>query len=161
MKMNDLIFISRSMLPSEAVIRRETAGLLRLNAELERKGLALTAEEARDVAMTRHKSLCDNSRVELGLGAAEKLILKFSGSCYAKRESWSELLNLVLEIFYFVKTETRDGVSDAFLIDFMFDSFEENGGSPELLAERCEELISKYNRDEDLTTESEDESYDD
>ena len=126
-------------------IRLAAEGILRLNATLESRGLALTPDEARELAETRQKSLTANSRVELGLGAVEKLILKFSASGYAARESWTELLNLALELFYFVKTETRDGVSDVSLIDFMSDSFEKNGGSPELLAESCERLITRLN----------------
>ena len=58
-------------------------------------------------------------------------------------DSFAELIGNLAELFYFVKTETHDGISDANLADFMYDRFEGIcAGSAELLTSQCEGLIT-------------------
>lgn len=144
--MNELILLNKAFqkLTSEAdshIVSR----LLALNERTARKDLSLSESEAVELAGTRMSALIDNSRVEVGCGALEKLLVKFSESSYVEREIWSALLNELIQLFYFIKTETHDGISDNELVDFMYDSYENHGGSTELLEGDCERLITALN----------------
>lgn len=69
------------------------------------------------------RALVDNQRIEIGIGAVGRLIKKFRLSSYVPPDGFAELIGYLAELFYFIKTETRDGISDADLADFMYDRF--------------------------------------
>lgn len=125
----------------ERLVRR----ILDLNEKTSQKNLCLSESDAVELAETRMSALIDNSRVEVGCGALEKLIVKFSESSFVERESWSALLNELIQLFYFIKTETHDGIGDNELIETMYDIYESSGGSAELLEGECERLITRVN----------------
>ena len=117
-----------------------------LNLFTESRGLVLSERDAREIAETRRAALRDNGRIEIGTGPLEKLILVFSQSPYAQPRDWAELINTLVECFYFIKTETHDAVNDNELIKYMLDEFEgECAGSPELLEGKMDELIRRIN----------------
>ena len=144
--MTELTLLSQALIPSKAEIERGANELLSLNDILSEKNLALTEAEAHDIAETRITSLRQNSRIEIGIGAAGRILKKFSVSAYITKQNLPELINFLCEIFYFVKTETRDSISDAELVETLFEKFEnECAGSTEHLADECEKLIRRYN----------------
>jgi len=99
--------------------------ILELNGELAERGLTFTPAQAADLADTRHRSLVDSERLELGGGGAVvKLIKKFSDSQYVHPDNFHAVINDLTEIFFYVKSETMDKVHDEVLIDTLFDYFE-------------------------------------
>lgn len=111
--------------------------LVSLNEDTAEYGLTLSVEEARDLIDTRQRSLRDNGRIETGLGAIVKLVKAFEGSEYLTPENYAETLNELLDIFYYMKTESRDGVSDTELLAVMRDQFDNKyHGSVELMQGR-------------------------
>lgn len=119
--------------------------LLELNDDTIQKGLILSEIDAKELIDTRNKALSDNSRIEIGIGVLPKIIKKFSESTFIHQSNYSETLNELVDIFYFIKTEVRDKISDNDLIDLMWDYFENRCfGSIELMAGRELEILIKY-----------------
>lgn len=145
--MPDLInirdFVQLQRLQSEEY----THELISLNEQTSEYGLTLGEREAAELVETRAGALRDNGRVEMGLGALSMIIKVFSVSEYITQENYAETLNDLLELFYFLKTETHDKVSDRELIETMFDQFENNyHGSVDLMQSR--EFKYQKNADE-------------
>ena len=71
-----------------------------------------------------------------------KLIHSFAGSPYTNAENYEETLHHLTDIFYSLKRDTWESVSDNQLIEFMKDAFDGScRGSLELLAQKCDESI--------------------
>ncbi len=108
--------------------------LTEYNENTVQRGLVLTREQALELIETRSNALRDTGRVEIGIGAAKLLIEVFSNSSFIDPENYAETLNSLLELFYYMKTEAHDRITDRELADKMFDLFEhECGGSIEQL----------------------------
>jgi len=106
-------------------------------------GLSLTLAQVEDLVETRTIALSNHGRIELGTGIMGKLIQEFCDSQYLNTSNYAESLNNLLEIFYYLKAESRevmmaDGlISDDNIIADMKKAFETIcQGSVELLAER-------------------------
>ena len=157
--MTELTLLYQSLTPTEVEIARGANELMKLNAELAENNLKLTETDAKEIAETRLASLKENSRIEIGMGATAKILKKFSSSAYITNRNLPEIINFLCDIFYFIKTETRDAISDVRLIDALFDKFENDcAGSTEHLADECENLIRSFNAtgSPDFTSEEND-----
>ena len=156
--MTELTLLAQSHTPSRYEIEQGANELLNLNKTLAENNLKLTEAEAKEIAETRITSLRQNSRIEIGMGATARILKKFAASAYVTNENLPELVNFLCEIFYFIKTETRDSISDTELVDTLFDKFENTcAGSTEHLADECENMIRAFNLtgSADLKTETE------
>ena len=144
--MTELTLLTQSLKPTEAELAHGANELLKLNRELSENNLHLTETQAREIAETRLTALRQNSRIEIGMGATTRIIKKFSSSAYVTNQNLPEIINFLCDIFYFLKTETRDSISDTELIDKLFDKFETDcAGSTEHLSDECEDLIRSFN----------------
>lgn len=123
---------------SAGLIAKQAADkLIECNRLTAKFGLALTAEQARELVQTRSQALSDTGRIEFGGGATEKIIKEFCDSPYISRYDYVAVLNQLTEIFYLYKNETLDLATDEELIKFMKKSFDGVcAGSLELLADR-------------------------
>lgn len=132
---------------------KNEAALLEVNEKIGQYGLVLTREEARYIIEVQHKSLADNDRIELGAGAAIKIAEKFAQSGYIERNDFAAEISELIDLFYYIKTEVRDSVSDNELIDVLYEFYTDKcGGSFELLSGREAEYIIRYfnNEKEDI-----------
>ena len=140
--MNELTLLNRA-LAARTDIDADAAAILAVAGETSDGGLTVSQADAVYLAETRSRALIDNQRIEIGIGAVGRLIKKFRTSSYATAEDFAGLIGYLAELFYFVKTETHDGISDIDLVDFMYDRFEGIcAGSTELLSTQCEGLIT-------------------
>lgn len=133
--------------------------VLDLNDSTIEKGLRLSETDAKELVDTRNQSLVNNNRIEVGIGVLPKLIEKFSNSTFIYQSNYAETLNELLEIFYYIKTEAFDKVSDNELIDLIWDYFENRCfGSIELMTGRELEILLRYIHDDrkNYTLESKD-----
>ncbi len=101
-----------------------TENLLSLNEFSRKYGLALTPKEAKELSDTRNKAVSDNERIEIGSGAVPDIVKRFCTSHYISAENYTYILNEVTYLFYYIKTETDDKISDGDLIDELFKRFE-------------------------------------
>ncbi len=81
--------------------------------------LVLSEEQALELIETRSDSLKNVGRVEFGGGIIEKVILSFADSPYISQYRYAEIINELVEIFYYFKNETLDLISDDDLIGYM------------------------------------------
>lgn len=119
--------------------------LLAVNNITKEYGLTLTQNEAQMLVTVGIESIRKNDRVEFGESATVKLIKKFSQSSYISQTIYADTIAELIEVFYQVKNESLDALTDDEVIDTMFDFFEgKSGGSVSLLAERdMDELCRK------------------
>ena len=144
--MKELTLLSGMRSVSAAQTAADAGAIAALNLFTGARGLTLTERDAKEIAVTRQKALRENERVELGIGAVEKLILVFSQSAYAEPRDWAELVHTLVECFYFIKTETHDAVNDNELIRAMLDEFEGHcEGSIPMFESRMEMLVRRIN----------------
>jgi len=124
--------------------------ILALNTVSQEYGLVLTPEDAKELSEIRERSLKDNERLEIGLGAMEGVIRRFSRSSFINQENYAYVIAEVTDLFYYIKTETDDKVSDTELLDELYLRFEQRcRGSVDLLVSREGEiLIRKINAGE-------------
>lgn len=114
-----------------------TAQILSLNEKSEQYGLSLTPEDAAALMQTRSEALTANGRIEIGGGTISKFIDAFCDSPYIRQGDYTATLHELIELFYYVKSESMDLISDDDLIEFMKDCYENRCmGSLELMAGR-------------------------
>lgn len=124
--------------------------ILAVNEISSQYGLVLTEEEARGLSETRKTALTENSRIEMGGGVVTEIIKKFCTSHYVNPENYAYILNEVTYLFYYIKTETDDGINDRELIDELFNRFELwcHGSIDTLSGREVERIIRKVNSGE-------------
>ncbi len=125
--------------------------IIKCNETTSRYGLVLSPDEARELVETRNDTLKGYGRIELGGGIINKLIEAFCDSPYITQKDYTNILNELIETFYYYKNETLDQLSDDELIDIMKDNFNNRcHGSLELLQNRDLDKIARNIRyDED------------
>lgn len=124
--------------------------LVELNEYSSAYGLTLSEEDTHSLAVQRNRAVRENDRVEIGSGAVPEIVKKFCTSRFVTQENYAYVLEEVTYLFYYIKTETDDGIGDADLIDELFSRFElECRGSVDTLETReCERIIRKVNSGE-------------
>lgn len=121
--------------------------ILDLNTVSGQYGLVLSEEEARELSDTRNQALTENDRIEIGVGAVAKIVRRFCKSHYVTQENYTYLLNEVTALFYYIKTETEDRISDDDLVEELFRRFELrcNGSIDTLISVEGERIIRMVN----------------
>lgn len=113
--------------------------LLALNDHTASCGLTLTPAQAAQLAVCQQRALADTGRVEFGEGAASKLIRALCTSPCVDRETWADTLAGMTALFYALKSETHDRLTDEELIDAMVRVFDGRAhGAMEVLADMTE-----------------------
>ncbi|MDP4093129.1 MAG: DUF6323 family protein [Bacillota bacterium] len=104
-------------------------------------GLEITLKDAAEIIDARNRLLQTYGRIEIDLEVTKILLQKLFTSPFISREEITQATQEILDIFYFIKNETEDGIGDSDLIDRLLYMF--NGdchGSIELLKSTAEAL---------------------
>jgi len=96
-------------------LRTEQA-LLKSNALTERYGLSLTDSQIVTLVEARMTTLSETGRVELGEGILPRLIYAFCDSPYIDRTTYCSTLIALQSLFYTLKNEAGEALSDDELI---------------------------------------------
>ena len=113
----------------------DCGSLLALNDHTASYGLMLTPAQAMQLAVCQQRALSDTGRIEFGEGAAAQLIRALCASPYVDRETWADTLAGMTALFYALKSETHDRLTDGELIDAMIRVFDGRAhGAMEVLA---------------------------
>ena len=110
----DLMLFDHFLMEKQAV-----SEVLLCNAITAHYSLTLSEAQALELIETRAHSLKSVGRIEFGGGIIEKTILAFAESPYISQYQYAEILNDLVEIFYYFKNETLDLMSDDDLIGYM------------------------------------------
>ena len=133
--------------------RQMTDRILACNEKIEKYGLVLTGQQAVALVQTRTNVLKENKRVELNGGVVDKLILAFCDSPYVDKDTYEDTLHELISLFYDLKNNTWDTVSDDDAIGFMKDAFNNRcHGSLELLSDETLRLSEHIHRGRTIQT---------
>lgn len=125
------------LLSPGAAVRLHLNDILQTNDYSSRYGLILSEAEALELIEARNQAILDHGRVELSIDSVKKIIKIFCSSGNINSLDYAPLLNELVEVFYFMKNETKDRISDDELINIMKELFDgPSGGSIELLKHR-------------------------
>ncbi len=121
--------------------------ILKLNEETMSYRLMLSKEEIMQIMEVRNQVLTGYGRIELGTDVINKLIKSFYTSPFIEQDMYMLTLIELQEVFYYMKNETEDNISDDELIDILKDFFENYcRGSIELLQGREIESFARNQR---------------
>lgn len=122
--------------------------LLQTNEISQKHGLVLTAQQAQEILLARNRALSSHGRLELGNETVKKIITAFCTSAYIYQDEYAAIISELVEVFYYMKNETEDYISDDDLIEIMRDGFETVcQGSVELLRHREMDQLARQIRE--------------
>ena len=121
---------------SGSLMERQTVDrILACNEEIRKYGLVLTEQQALALVETRTNALKENKRIELNGGIVDKLILAFCDSPYIEKDTYTDVLQELIYLFYDLKNNTWDTVPDDDIIQLLKSTFNTRcHGSLELLS---------------------------
>ena len=121
---------------SSSLMEQQTADrIFACNEEIRKYGLVLTEQQALALVETRTNALKENKRIELNGGIVDKLILAFCDSPYIEKDTYTDVLQELIYLFYDLKNNTWDTVPDDDIIQFLKSTFNTRcHGSLELLS---------------------------
>lgn len=123
-------------------IEKVKSEILDTNVKSAEYGLMLSEQDAQMILTADNDALSEQDRICFGESLAPKIIEKFMQSSYIAPSEYAETIAELIDIFYEVKEESYDLLTDEDIIDVMYNFFEnESGGSLEVLRNRdMEEL---------------------
>ena len=121
---------------SSSLMEQQTADrIFACNEEIRKYGLVLTRQQVLALVQTRTNALKESKRIELNGGIVDKLILAFCDSPYIEKDTYTDVLQELICLFYDLKNNTWDTVPDDDLIQFLKSAFNTRcHGSLELLS---------------------------
>lgn len=121
--------------------------ILKLNETTLAYGLSLSNHEIMQIIEVRNQVLKGYGRIEIGTEVMNKLIKNFYTSPFIEQDKYLLTLMELQEVFYYMKNETEDSISDDELIDILVDFYENYcRGSMELLQGREIENFARKQR---------------
>ncbi|WP_228105972.1 DUF6323 family protein [Terrisporobacter mayombei] len=141
-----------SSIQNESIIVAKNE-ILKINEESSAYGLILTPGDVEEIIKSRGYSLKIYGRIDLNMDVTKKLINKIYTSQYTDKDDYVEIINDLQDIFYYLKNETLDEVSDNEIIDIIVEFYEKTSGR----IDNVQNLTEKFALDYRLGRVSEDE----
>ncbi|UEL48655.1 hypothetical protein JW646_04150 [Terrisporobacter hibernicus] len=118
--------------------------LLKINDESSVYGLILTPQDVEEIIKSRGYSLKNYGRIDLNMDVTKKLINKIYTSQYTDKDDYVEIINDLQDIFYYLKNETLDEISDNEIIDIIVEFYEKTSGRIENIQNLSEKFALEY-----------------
>ena len=120
--------------------------LVDLNAKANNYGLVITESVAREIAVYRNNALIENERVEMKSDAIARLTSAFLETRYIEQQDFAATIGEIINLFYLIKTETENTISDDDLISEMLKVFDNTCfGVIEIMWNKgTEKILRKY-----------------
>lgn len=143
------VFINTNTLLNPLLV----SDLLSTNIDSQEYGLVLSENEAKELIESRNTILTSYGRVELDMEVPKKIIQQFCSSPYINQQDYISTLHDLIEIFYYIKNETEDALSDDDLIDLMYTLFNDTCmGSLDLLqGTKLEAIADQIRRENQMS----------
>lgn len=132
-----------SSLQNEAIIVAKNE-ILKINEESSAYGLILTPEDVEEIIKSRGHSLKTYGRIDLNMDVTKKLINKIYTSQYTDKDDYVEIINDLQDIFYYLKNETLDEISDYEIIDIIVEFYEKTSGRIDNVQNLSEKFALDY-----------------
>ena len=138
--------IKLDLSPGALAERKVISSLLEINSSTQKHGLILTETIAKEIVEARQYALKANDRLDFSSDTLTRLVKAFSQSYYITQETFSEIIGELTDLFYFLKNELKDELSDDDLISEMLIVFNDYcAGAMELMQNKgVEMIIRKY-----------------
>lgn len=118
--------------------------LLKINDESSAYGLILTPQDVEEIIKSRGYSLKNYGRIDLNMDVTKKLINKIYTSQYTDKDDYVEIINDLQDIFYYLKNETLDEISDNEIIDIIVEFYEKTSGRIDNVQNLTEKFALEY-----------------
>ena len=118
--------------------------LLELNENSRPYGLTLNKEDIKQIINSRNNTLKSYGRIELDINVTKSIIENLYKSQYTDRDDYVELINDLQEVFYYLKNETLDQISDIEIIEIIDEIYNNCSGRIDIVQEKCEEFAKSY-----------------
>lgn len=118
--------------------------ILELNKKSQIYGLALKQEDIKEIIKSRNNTLKSYGRIELDINVTKKIIENLYTSQYTDKDDYVESINDLQEIFYYLKNETLDQISDIEIIEIIDEFYNKFSGRIEIVQEKSEEFAKQY-----------------
>ena len=118
--------------------------LLELNENSSAYGLTLNKEDIKEIINSRNNTLKSYGRIELDINVTKSIIENLYKSQYTDRDDYVELINDLQEVFYYLKNETLDQISDIEIIEIIDEIYNNCSGRIDIVQEKCEEFAKSY-----------------
>jgi len=118
--------------------------LLKINDKSSAYGLILTPEDVEEIIKSRGYSLKNYGRIDLNMDVTKKLINRIYTSQYTDKDDYVEIINDLQDIFYYLKNETLDEISDNEIIDIIVEFYEKTSGRIDNIQNLTEKFALEY-----------------
>ena len=127
--------------------------ILEINDKSVDYGLVLSPKDVEEVIKSRKDSLKTYGRIDLNMDITEKIMEILYTSQYTDKDDYLELINDLQDIFYYLKNETLDEISDNEILDKISELYEKTSGRIDNVQNLAEKFANDYrlkrlNRDE-------------
>ena len=118
--------------------------ILDLNEKSQIYGLTLNKEDVKEIINSRDNTLKNYGRIELDIGITKMIIENLYKSQYTDKDDYVYAINDLHEVFYYLKNETLDQISDIEVIEIIDDIYNNCSGRIDIVQEKCEEFAKNY-----------------
>ena len=118
--------------------------ILDLNEKSQVYGLTLNKEDVKEIINSRYNTLKSYGRIELDIGITKMIIENLYKSQYTDKDDYVYAINDLHEVFYYLKNETLDQISDIEIIDIIDEAYNNCSGRVDIVQEKCEEFAKSY-----------------
>ena len=118
--------------------------ILDLNEKSQIYGLTLNKEDVKEIINSRDNTLKNYGRIELDIGITKMIIENLYKSQYTDKDDYVYAINDLHEVFYYLKNETLDQISDVEIIEIIDDIYNKCSGRIDIIQEKCEAFAKKY-----------------
>ena len=118
--------------------------ILDLNEKSQVYGLTLNKEDVKEIINSRDNTLKNYGRIELDIGITKMIIENLYKSQYTDKDDYVYAINDLHEVFYYLKNETLDQISDIEIIEIIDEVYNNCSGRIDIVQEKCEEFAKSY-----------------
>ena len=118
--------------------------ILDLNEKSQIYGLTLNKEDVKEIINSRDNTLKSYGRIELDIGVTKMIIENLYKSQYTDKDDYVYAINDLHEVFYYLKNETLDQISDIEIIELIDEVYNNCSGRIDIVQEKCEEFAKSY-----------------
>ena len=118
--------------------------ILNLNEKSQMYGLSLNKEDVKEIINSRDNTLKSYGRIELNISITKMIIENLYKSQYTDKDDYVYAINDLHEVFYYLKNETLDQISDIEIIEIIDEIYNNCSGRIDIVQEKCEEFAKNY-----------------
>ena len=118
--------------------------ILEINDKSVDYGLVLSPKDVEEVIKSRKDSLKTYGRIDLNMDITEKIMEILYTSQYTDKDDYLELISDLEDIFYYLKNETLDEISDNEILDKISEFYEKTSGRIDNVQNLAEKFANDY-----------------